>query len=501
MSDIDFVVDFDLIPDEFKEESFVVDFDLIPDELKSDKKRKIGVLESTRMKAQQASGETYADTAWDTTRAIGESVLPFSGKIRNIRSNMETKAAQELIQRKFPDNKESGRGFKIDPSREFSSVSSGERSKFDTEIDNLAARAGIDSEGMKYAEELSGGDPRKKLEILQSFAKAGLANKTANKEAASSELSVTRQSVLGKIGSGAIDNSGYSLEYAVGSAVGLPGVLAGVAGAAERFSNLTTPDYEIDPETGEAVSRDNQDSDSDAALKAGVGAAMEVGLEIGTEAILGAFGRGVAGVIGKAVGKSGKAVRQAGKDAARQYSRGTAKQLEKSVVGRTILRSGKAYDELTKITGINSLPIEWVEEIFQDPADSLTGVGSKSADFDFKTELRKYMDRASSREYHTDIILGMLGTTAIQGAGAAVQQYQRDSKQSRNDDGFLKAYGLSDESIGTLNARDKQFLRRVFSNPSMTPEKAQRALRSFGEKANMAAKAIIDQEGYDFEAN
>lgn len=496
-----YVFDIDELPPLVGQEP-VLDFDALPEEMKAKKIPKISVFESTRMKGQQASGEKYdsGSKAWDTGRAVGESMLPFSGKIRNIKSNAELTAADALVGLASPESVSTDGHPPINPAQQYSSVHGDSVSDFDRSLDVMAAKAGIDEEGMRLAEKLSAGDPQKKLEILQSFAKNIISEKAENKQDASARLNSTRQGALGKIGSGFIDNTGYSLEYAVGGAVRLPGVIAGVSSAAERFSNLTTPDWEVDRETGETRKIDNADSAAGAAGKAALGAGFEVGIEIGTDAILGMFGKAGSWAVGKAVGKTGKAVRASSRRAVNEATRSTVRQLSKSKAGRTILTAGKAYNELAEITAIHGMPTEMVEEWLQDPVDNITGLSSKSADYNFDSELKEWGDRFFSKEYHTDLFLGMLGTVAFQGGLASAKTYQAESKQGRSDDGFLRTWGLGEDTIKSLDSKDKQYLRRVFSNPKMTQEKAERMLRSFGSKVNNAVSEIVSQEGYDFDA-
>lgn len=467
-----------------------LDFD--PDAFLSERgvekgKPKIGVFASTRLKAQKSTGNTYEDNALDTTRAVAESVLPFTGKLRNIESNEQMTALDKLSKYAVPEPSGKGRSFKVDPTKTFSATRADNKSQAEVELDSIAAHAGFDEEDFKYAQEQSGGDVRKKAEIFRSLADSALKQRIENKTSANNELASSEQGTLAKVGSGIIDNAGYTAEFAMGGAIGGAAKLAvpAIASAANRMSDLSSKDYSLD-ENGGVVAKDNADSQGAAMGKASIGASIETGVEIGTDAAL----KWAFGPLGKALSKP-----------VNQATRGVVKSLSKSVTGRVVLGTAKAYQKAAEITAVNGLGSEMIENYLQDTADELGGLGKKASEYKgIGQEAEDYGKKFFSTKYHSDMFLSMLGTMALQGGAASAKQYVVESGVNADKEGFLKSRGLEDADLKKLSATDKDYLHRIFSNPEMTPERAQRALRTFGDKVGAAAKKITDQEGYDFYA-
>lgn len=486
----DDLIDFnDLLKATAAPEPDPIDFDSLPDYMKSDKLPKISVRESTRMKAQAATGETYANEGLDNTRAIAESMLPYSAKIRNIIKNTELTTLDQLRKYKTPDAVPNERGLVIDPSRQFSSTRADNKSVSDVKLDQLAARAGFTEEDMQYIEQQSGGDYQKKEQILRELAENEMRVRIQNKERANTRLQTTEQSKWGKIGGGTVDNTGYTAEFAVGSALGHSFIAPTVGAFAQRYSNLRTPDYKID-KSGEVVVENEADGVGLAVGKALAGSVAETAVEIYTDKLLGGMFKLGGKLIGK---KANEAVKEAG--------RATLRKMAGSAAGRAGLTTAKTYRNVAKWTGLNEPFPELVEEWIQDPFDNVLGLEKKSSEFKgMKDEYDEWKDRFCSSEYHLDILLGMLGTISVQSAGSAGYNKFRQSQATATDVGVLRSMGLSEETIKGLDVRDKKFLARIAANPKMTPEKAQRALRSFGNKVQKAAAEIAEQDGYDFDA-
>ena len=525
-------------------------------------KRGIGVLESTRMKAQSVTGEEYPDTFWWNARAVSESVLPFTAKLRNIGRRREMAALDELSRFGMEDyeglaERHKNRGYMIAPKEGSTGIPDivkrnadlkryGARTPSAAEraMDFVAERAGFRDDDFSLAEDYAKGDLAKKIDFLKGAALSEMGLRAGAREDADRVLAETRQGVLGAIGSGVVDNTGYTLEFAVGASLAGAAGLFGTAGgglfgkgaghfgrqvakhvgrsavgnivpgsisAAERYYTLSSPDYEYsfaednpgrvyigdgiyadlarDGDGRRLSAANTPDPKGRALYKAIVGGAIEVEVETETDLAvdiaLGVLGAGAKKIPGaQALAKMGGRV---------------VKSLGRTKAGQSLIDFNRTWRKYARVTGLNGMHTEMLEEHIQEFFDGAAGYGKKDSEYGgFREEAQHFWNDATSRERNREIFLGLVGTMALQGGFAAAQTRHRAGKSDSAYRGFLRDAGLPGETVDGLSHRERKFLFDVFSRPGMTSDIALRHLDKLGGRLKSATQEMLAIEGRDF---
>ena len=420
-------------------------------------KRDIGIGEQFRAEREARTGERNS-----TASAIAKGIIPFYAKIDNIRADLKTQALEEIV------DGSALVGFEHEYTKQ-------------RKIADLVSTADLGGSSVVNSPEWQNMSADEKLKALHEDAIASLQDKTAVKQAASGKLASTREGTLNKIVVGAGTNTGYTLEFVIGSILGggVGGFLIPAASSAtERSVALHTNDYYLDA-FGNPVSADNA-RDKESAIALGVlGGAAEAGIESFTGKALGGIGKGSRYLIGQIPG--------AEKNIIAPLSRFAASVGDKAakLPGATTLRNlGSSYKMLKNLTQFGELPEEDIEETIQPFFDDIIGLNKKHGEWTgFASEWKAYKDSVTDWSTHRDVILGMVGTMVAQGAAGRQLDKMQMKREGRSYNeifgknaefvrtpeqarGRLELIGINKGDIAKLTDRQAMFLAKLSLNMS-----------------------------------
>lgn len=373
-------------------------------------KREIGFGEKIRKGMEAETGEEYS-----TAGAIASRLTPFASKIQKINSNERVNVLSEIYEGIAFDDINSV-PVEVIRMQGWDGVLTLEDAKekrlrlyykfFGDDVDLI-----INSEGYN---QLSADD---KLKVLRPLAGEELRKITEVKQSAQKTLSNTTQGTLSKIGTGAIENTGYTLEYVVGSILGggIGGfAVAGSAAAAERVSSLSTNDYEIDKE-GNLQNKYNAYGDDEAFARGVLGGFTEAGVESALGWGLGKIGGGIIKGIAKVPGANKYLI-----EPTKSLINATKGAINKVPGAQMLAKLGRGYNSLSRITSQQEMPMELLEENVQSFFDDVVGLAAKKGENEgFGKEWENYKRDTLNWDTQRDILLGMVGTMVLQGAGGA----------------------------------------------------------------------------------
>lgn len=381
--------------------------------------REIGFGEKLRLGAQADTGETFS-----TGEAVAMRMIPFASPVKKTESNNRIKMLEEIID---------GIGFEdinaISPSviKKYGwedgskSADEAKERRLEMYFNYALGDAARSFSKTKEYQELS---PDQKLRALRPYAEQDLIDITKKKQTAQKTLSNTTQGTLSKIGTGIVENTGDTLEFVFGTVLagGHPAggfAVAGTASALERGSTLATNDYEID-ERGELVNLNNALGETEAALQGIVGGFTEAGVETalgwGVGKLGGVVVKGIAKVPGaKYIGNNVSKLAQV-----------TKGKLSHVPGAQMLAKLGRGYSSLSHITGQHEIPMELLEENVQSFFDDVVGLAAKKGEYEgFGKEWENYKRDTLNWDTQRDILLGMVGTMVLQGAGGAYLDKRR----------------------------------------------------------------------------
>ena len=359
-----------------------------------------------------------------------------------------------------------------------------EETYFD-QMENVAYNAGIDRktiaklrESSKTVDEFAG--------KLQGVAEGELKAYATRKKDAEKRLQDNQPGIWGSIANGLITNTGYQGNYLIGG--GLTGGLglAGVAlqSAEQRALGLQTKEYDVD-DKGNLIVIHNDDSEGKAMLKGVVGGVAEVAVEQALEKTLGLAYKGLKKIpgVGTVVGAVGDKIAKG----ASKIVGGIGAKLSKNSAGRFLVGAAENFGKYQKYTGVNSMPMEMLEEHVQDFADDVFGFNTKGKDYTtFKNETADWWhNKFWNAEHNKDLFLGLVGTMALQGAYAGTAAHHASQKWRQNPAGFLKTM-LNEKDVDKLSDTEIRHLYNFVTSPRFTKENVERFLGRIQDHTNMA---------------
>lgn len=286
--------------------------------------------------------------------------------------------------------------------------------------------------------------------------------------------------------SGFMSNAGYTGQFIAAS--GLPyaglGVLA-AAGASQRFGELTTKEYDVDDDGRLVVLHNEDNGGAGTVAKAVAGGAAEVVVEQYLEKGLGLLFNGVRRIpgVGTAISKSGDAI--AG--AVGKVTGAIGAKMSRNAAGKWVVGAAKGFGKYSKITGVQGMPTEMLEEHVQSFADDVLGFDKKSRDQKgFGAEAsdwwkNKFWNKKSNRE----IFLGLIGTMAVQGTYAGVKAHHDIAKWRQNPAGYLKTM-INEKTVDSLSDDEVAHLFKFVSSPRFTKENVERFLGHVKDRVEMS---------------
>lgn len=286
--------------------------------------------------------------------------------------------------------------------------------------------------------------------------------------------------------SGFMSNAGYTGQFIAAS--GLPyaglGVLA-AAGASQRFGELTTKEYDVDDDGRLVVLHNEDNGGAGTVAKAVAGGAAEVVVEQYLEKGLGLLFNGVRRIpgVGTAISKSGDAI--AG--AVGKVTGAIGAKMSRNAAGKWVVGAAKGFGKYSKITGVQGMPTEMLEEHVQSFADDVLGFDKKSRDQKgFGAEAsdwwkNKFWNKKSNRE----IFLGLIGTMAVQGTYAGVKAHHDITKWRQNPAGYLKTM-IDEKTVDSLSDDEVAHLFKFVSSPRFTKENVERFLGHVKDRVEMS---------------
>lgn len=381
--------------------------------------REIGFGEKIRLGMEAETGEHYS-----TGEAVAARLIPFAAKYKKSEANERIRALESIVDGTAFDDINSVPQGTIKKYGWIDGSKSAEEAKerlLRQYIDIIGGNAKNYLSQTKMYRDLS---PDDKLKELRPFAESALKNLINIKRSAQNTLTNTTQGTWSKIGTGIVENTGYTLEFVVGTVLagGHPAggfVVAGTASAAERASSLSTNDYEID-EYGNLVNLQNAYSEEDAFLKGVTGGFTEAGVETalgwGVGKLGGVVVKGIAKVPGaKYIGNNVSKLAQV-----------TKGKLSHVPGAQMLAKLGRGYSSLSHITGQHEIPMELLEENVQSFFDDVVGLAAKKGEYEgFGKEWENYKRDTLNWDTQRDILLGMVGTMVLQGAGGAYLDKRR----------------------------------------------------------------------------
>lgn len=375
-------------------------------------RREIGFGEKLRKGMEAETGEEYS-----TAGAAASRFTPFAAKIQKVNANIRSRTLEEIYDGSAFDDINS-----VSPKaiREFG-WTDGSKSPEEAKERRLRSYLDIlggDAKAIAGSEEYNQLSPDDKLKVLRPLAEEELRKMAEVKQSAQKTLSNTTQGTLSKIGTGAIENTGYTLEYVVDSVLGggpVGGfILAGSAAAGERASSLLTNDYEIDKE-GNLQNKYNAYGEDEAFARGVIGGFTEAGVESALGWGLGKTGGAVLKGIGKVPGARNYLI-----EPTKSLINVTKGGINKVPGAQILAKLGRGYNSLSRITSQQEMPMELLEENVQSFFDDVVGLAAKKGENDgFGKEWENYKRDTLNWDTQRDILLGMVGTMVLQGAGGA----------------------------------------------------------------------------------
>lgn len=387
-------------------------------------KREIGFGEKLRKGMEAETGEEYS-----TAGAVASRLTPFAAKIQKVDANIRSRTLEEIYDGSAFDDINS-----VSPKaiREFGwtdGSKSPEEAK-ERRLQSYLDVLGDDAKAIAGSEEYNQLSPDDKLKVLRPLAEEELRKIAEVKQSAQKTLSNTTQGTLSKIGTGAIENTGYTLEYVVGSILGGGPVggfmLAGSAAAGERASDLSTNDYEIDKE-GNLQNKYNAYGEDEAFARGVIGGFTEAGVESALGWGLGKIGGGIIKGIAKVPGANNYLI-----EPTKSLVSATKGAINKVPGAQMLAKLGRGYNSLSRITSQQEMPMELLEENVQSFFDDVVGLAAKKGENEsFGKEWENYKRDTLNWDTQRDILLGMVGTMVLQGAGGAYIDKKRRAPGER----------------------------------------------------------------------
>ena len=322
---------------------------------------------------------------------------------------------------------------------------------------------------------------------LRGLAEGEIKNIVKRRKDAAARLNANKADWIGSVVNGLVTNAGYTGQYIAASAVPFGLGYAGLVGDAahQRYLELTTKDYDIDPDGRLVVIHNEDKGGAGTAAKAVLGGAAEVAVEQSLEKLLGAAGRGLVKIpgVGKAAGAVGKAVTSTTGKAANA----TARALSKNPAGKWLVGAARGFGKYSEITGVHGMPMEMLEEHVQAFADDVLGLGKKDR------EQKGLADEASdwwhnkfwNAENNKEIFLGLVGTMAVQGAYAGTAAHAEAKKRRRNPAGYLKTM-IDEKTVDALSDEEVAHLYRFVTSDGFTEKNVNRFLGHVKQRVDLS---------------
>ena len=468
-------------------------------------KREIGFGEKIRKGVEADVGEEYS-----TAGAVATRTLPFASAFQNTLANNRVRVLEEVFDGSAFDDINSVPRAVLERT-EWGSPEQEKERRLQKYADYIGDRANYLVNSAEY-QQLSLDD---KLKALRPLAEEELREITKTKQSAQETLSETTQGTWSKIGTGAIENTGYTLNFVTGTILAggnpLGGFLvSGGAAAAERASSLATNDYEID-ESGNLVSKGNAYSDEEAFLRGTVGGFVEAGVETALDTALGGIGGAVLKGIAKVPGAKNYLV-----NPTKALIHATKGKLNAIPGAQMLAKIGRGYNSLTHITGQHEVPMELLEENVQSFFDDVVGLAAKKGEWEgFSKEWEDYKRDTLNWETQRDILLGMVGTMVLQSAGGTYIDHQRRAPGERKvaeaarnvavnyspkeARGRLELLGFGDK-LNSLSDSQAVFLANLSHTiDNFSPEELGEILSRQGERVQGLVSEIAKKYSWDYD--
>lgn len=276
---------------------------------------------------------------------------------------------------------------------------------------------------------------------------------------------------------GTINNVGYTGEYIIGGALGGVGAIALPAAFSqpEREAALRTPEFDVDAD-GNLIRTSDGNSAGMALAKSTVGAVAEAAVERYLEKMLGVAYKGAKRIpgVGKVVGGIGDAVG----GAAEGIEKALAAKLVKNPVGKFIVDAAKNFAKYSDKTGVQGLPMEMLEEHVQDFVDTVVGLDEQEAPLsEMGARARDFWhNKFLSKERNVDLLLGLVGTMAIQGAYAGTKEHARLAAMRHDQAGALKML-LDPKLVDGMSNDEVNHVFNLIAGDNFTRENVEEMLK------------------------
>lgn len=276
---------------------------------------------------------------------------------------------------------------------------------------------------------------------------------------------------------GTINNVGYTGEYIIGGALGGVGAIALPAAFSqpEREAALRTPEFDVDAD-GNLIRTSDGNSAGMALAKSTVGAVAEAAVERYLEKMLGVAYKGAKRIpgVGKVVGGIGDAVG----GAAEGIEKALAAKLVKNPVGKFIVDAAKNFAKYSDKTGVQWLPMEMLEEHVQDFVDTVVGLDEQEAPLsEMGARARDFWhNKFLSKERNVDLLLGLVGTMAIQGAYAGTKEHARLAAMRHDQAGALKML-LDPKLVDGMSNDEVNHVFNLIAGDNFTRENVEEMLK------------------------
>ena len=304
---------------------------------------------------------------------------------------------------------------------------------------NRANDTSLESREIDEIDRQANGDPGKFQNLMRRALYAQMQHREQAKKDAAQREKDDPSRWYEDIATGTINNVGYTGEYIIGSALGGVGAIAlpAVFSQPEREAALRTPEFDVDAD-GNLIRTSDGNSAGMALVKSVVGAVAEAAVERYLEKFLGVAYKGAKRIpgVGKVVGGIGDAVG----GAAEGIEKALAAKLVKNPVGKFIVDAAKNFAKYSDKTGVQGLPMEMLEEHVQDFVDTVVGLDEQEAPLsEMGARARDFWhNKFLSKERNVDLLLGLVGTMAIQGAYAGTKEHARLAAMRHDQAGALK---------------------------------------------------------------
>ena len=343
---------------------------------------------------------------------------------------------------------------------------------FSSDDEDTPLKAWDKTEGVKYQDDAERRAARAKY--LQDLAGQMVEMGEVEKENARREFKGRNPTedvdMLGEL----VVQGAYTLPFAVDRT----GLLAGAISAASRHGELKSDKYAFDRDGNMVVDERRDTNDLGAGVKAGLGAAAEVGVEkVGGKLATGAASKLLKATIGRIPLVSE-----------------TAKGLAATEAGQAVSRFLRRYRVLASRTGFNSLPAEVVEEFEQDLIDRGLGIGERESAKE-GTDIASRTAEATAEFWDPknlwNLTKSMVGLMVVQGGAA----HAADRLGSRRIDAVLeKGLGLDADTVRSYTKGEKQVAFEAWLN-GMDEQEVATTFRDGAKYINRLVKEIGDTAG------